>query len=91
MVRPNTRKLGDKMETWVQLISSIGFPIVACICMALYVKEQTKNNREDVKELNKIHTQEMTEFKDEIKVALNNNTQALNRLCDKLEIRKEVI
>lgn len=79
------------METWVQLISSIGFPIVACICMALYVKEQTKNNREDVKELNKIHTQEMTEFKDEIKVALNNNTQALNRLCDKLEIRKEVI
>lgn len=73
------------METWIQLISSIGFPIVACICMALYVKEQTKNNREDVKELNKIHTQEMTEFKDEIKVALNNNTQALNRLCDKLE------
>lgn len=73
------------MDTWVQLISSLGFPIVACVCMALYVKEQTKNNREDVKELNKQHTQEMTDFKDEIKEALNNNTIALNRLCDKLE------
>lgn len=77
------------METWVQLISSLGFPIVACICMALYVKEQTKNNREDVKELNNQHTKEMTEFKDEIKQALNNNTMALNRLCDKLDLKIE--
>jgi hypothetical protein len=73
------------METWVQLISSLGFPIVACICMALYVKEQTKNNREDVKELNLQHTKEMSDFKDEIKEALNNNTMALNKLCDKLD------
>lgn len=73
------------METWVQLISSLGFPIVACICMALYVKEQTKNNREDVKELNAQHTKEMSDFKDEIKEALNNNTMALNKLCEKLD------
>lgn len=73
------------METWVQLISTLGFPIVACICMALYVKEQTKNNREDVKELNTQHTQEMNAFKDEIKEALNNNTIALTKLCEKLE------
>ena len=75
------------METWVQLISSLGFPIVACICMALYVKEQTKNNREDVKELNLQHTKEMSDFKDEIKEALNNNTMALNKLCDKLDVK----
>lgn len=75
------------METWVQLISSLGFPIVACICMALYVKEQTKNNREDVKELNLQHTKEMTDFKDEIKQALNNNTMALNKLCEKLDTK----
>lgn len=73
------------METWVQLISSLGFPIVACICMALYVKEQTKNNREDVKELNLQHTKEMSDFKDEIKEALNNNTMALNKLCERLD------
>jgi hypothetical protein len=77
------------METWVQIISSLGFPIVACICMALYVKDQTKNNREDVKELNKQHSEEMNAFKDEIKEALNNNTMALNKLCEKLEREKE--
>ena len=77
------------METWVQLISSLGFPIVACICMALYVKEQTKNNREDVKELNAQHSQEMNAFKDEIKEALNNNTIALTKLCEKLEREEE--
>jgi hypothetical protein len=37
------------METWIQLVSSLGFPIFACIYMALYVKDQTKANREDVK------------------------------------------
>lgn len=77
------------METWVQIISSLGFPIVACICMAKYVKEQTKANREDVKELNKQHSEEMNAFKDEIKEALNNNTMALNKLCEKLEREKE--
>ena len=77
------------METWVQLISTLGFPIVACICMALYVKEQTKNNREDVKELNAQHSQEMNAFKDEIKEVLNNNTIALTKLCEKLEREEE--
>lgn len=77
------------METWIQIISSLGFPIVACICMAKYVKEQTKANREDVKELNKQHSEEMNAFKDEIKEALNNNTMALNKLCEKLEREKE--
>ena len=77
------------MDTWVQFISTLGFPIVACICMALYVKEQTKNNREDVKELNAKHSEEMASFKDEIKEALNNNTIALTKLCEKLE-REEV-
>lgn len=77
------------MDAWVQLISTLGFPIVACIAMALYVKEQTKNNREDVKELNAQHSEEMNAFKDEIKEALNNNTIALTKLCEKLE-REEV-
>ena len=73
------------METWVQLISSLGFPIVACIVLAMYVKEQNKSNREDVKELNMQHTREMDAFKDEIKEALNNNTIALTKLCEKLD------
>lgn len=73
------------MENWIQLVSSLGFPIFACVYMAVYVKEQTKSNREDVKELNEQHSKEMNAFKDEIKEALNNNTIALTKLCDKLD------
>lgn len=73
------------MDNYVQLISTLGFPIVACISMALYVKEQTKSNREDVKELNAQHSKEMNAFKDEIKEALNNNTIALTKLCERLD------
>ena len=73
------------MDNYVQIISSLGFPIVACISMAIYVKEQTKNNREDVKELNTQHSKEMNAFKDEIKEALNNNTIALTKLCERLD------
>ena len=73
------------MDNYVQIISTLGFPIMACISMAIYVKEQTKNNREDVKELNAQHSKEMNAFKDEIKEALNNNTIALTKLCERLE------
>lgn len=75
---------------WVQLIGTLGFPIVACICMALYVREQSKANREDTKALNEQHNKEMMAFKDEIVQALNNNTLAVTKLCEKLD-GKEVI
>lgn len=70
---------------WAQLISTLGFPIVCCVAMAIYVTKITAQNREDTKELNKQHTEEMLEFKEDIKEALNNNTIALNKLCEKLE------
>lgn len=70
---------------WQTLIGTMGFPIVACIAMAWYVREQAKINREDTLKLNEQHTQEMMTFKDEIKQALNNNTLALNKLCEKLD------
>ena len=67
------------------LIGNYAFPIVACIAMAWYCKDISDKNREDVKELNRQHTEEMMVFKDEIKKALNNNTMALEKLCDKLD------
>jgi sensor domain CHASE-containing protein len=70
---------------WAQLISTLGFPIVCCVALAIYVTKITQQNREDTKELNKQHTAEMLEFKEDIKEALNNNTIALNKLCEKLE------
>ena len=53
--------------------------------MAVYVKDITKSNREDTKALNEQHTKEMNAFKDEVKEALNNNTIALTRLCERLD------
>lgn len=75
---------------WIQTcfynyFGSYAFPIVACIFMAIYVKDMSKSNREDTKALNEQHTKEMNAFKDEIKEALNNNTIALTRLCERMD------
>lgn len=70
---------------FLQLLGSYAFPIVACIFMAIYVKDITKSSREDTKALNEQHTKEMNAFKDEVKEALNNNTIALTRLCERLD------
>ena len=69
----------------LSLIGNVAFPIVACVAMGWYVKDTTDKQREDTINLNREHTQEMMLFKDEIKEALNNNTRALEKLCDKLE------
>jgi len=69
---------------WIQAISSIGFPIVACLAMAWYVKTREESHTRQIEKMNAEHTTEMLGFKDEIKGALNNNTIALTRLCDKL-------
>lgn len=79
-----------EVSRWIQTFfysyfGSYAFPIVACIFMAIYVKDMSKSNREDTKALNEQHTKEMNAFKDEIKEALNNNTIALTRLCERLE------
>lgn len=65
----------------IQLISSVGFPIVACLGMGWYVKYQTDSYREEVKDMQKEHKEEIQKMSD----ALNNNTAALQRLCDKLD------
>lgn len=67
------------------LIGNYCFPIVACLAMAWYVKYITDNNSKETKELNQMHTNEMLLFKDEIKQALNNNTIAIEKLCEKIE------
>lgn len=64
----------------VTLISSLGFPIVACLGMAWYVKYQMDNYSKQIKELREEHNKEI----DKVTEALNNNTLAIQRLCDKM-------
>lgn len=64
-----------------QVIMNVGFPIVMCGAMAWYVKDTSEKHREEVRQLNEQHNEEMQQ----VTVALNNNTLALQKLCDKLE------
>ena len=52
-----------------QIISSIGFPIVACMGCAFYINKQDSRHKDEI---------------DKITEALNNNTIALTRLLDKI-------
>ena len=77
------------VQTILTIISTVGFPIACCIALGWYCARETRLQREETKALNEEHTKEMLAFKDEIKEALNNNTIALTKLCDKLDNYKE--
>lgn len=67
--------------TIMQAIGTVGFPIVCCVVMMWYVKYSTDKNREEIARLNAEHKEEMSE----VTKAINNNTLALQRLCDNLD------
>lgn len=64
-----------------QAVTTIGFPIVMCGAMAWYVKYITDKHREEVTKLNEQHQQEM----EKVTTAINNNTIALTKLCERME------
>lgn len=63
-----------------QLVATVGFPIVMCGGMAYFVKYITDKHREERTMLNAQHYDEMKSVTD----AVNNNTLALQHLCDTL-------
>ena len=69
----------------IQLISSLGFPIVACIFIAVWTAKQNDNYRSDIKDLQREHKEEIKQVTE----ALNNNTLVLQKLCDKLDDDKK--
>lgn len=68
------------VETIVQIVQSVGFPIAMCIAMGAYVKYTEDKSREERVEMQTQHAEEM----DSVKTALNNNTLALQELVEKL-------
>lgn len=76
-----TATTATNVDAVTTIIATLGFPIVMCGAMAWYVKYVTDKHREEVDKLNKQHKEEMTE----VTTALNNNTLALQKLCDMLE------
>lgn len=67
-----------------EIISTIGFPIVCFIMCGYYVKYREDKNDEKFDKLNNQHDDEMKQVVN----ALNNNTLALQKLTDKLEVGK---
>lgn len=55
----------------MQAIATVGFPIVMCVMLLWYVKQQSETHKDE----SKMFTE-----------ALNKNTLALQKLCDKLEV-----
>lgn len=69
------------MNEVLQIINTVGFPSAMCIFLCWYVKDSSEKNREEIKKINDEHREEVKE----ITRALENNTIALTRLCEKME------
>lgn len=67
-------------ELVVAAIGSLGFPIVACCAMAYFFAKTNENYRQDLKEANNKHKEEI----DKITEAINNNTMVIQRLVDRM-------
>lgn len=68
-------KGGDLMEVnWMELISSVGFPIVCCVYL---IYNQNK--------MNDRHTQEV----DKLRQSLDNNTKVMNKILRRLKIDED--
>lgn len=65
----------------MQAISSLGFPIVACIAIAWYFNKVNENYRNDIKELSSQNNEQLEKLTE----AISNNTVAVARLVDKLD------
>ena len=76
---------GGDIVDWAQIIGSLGFPIVACLGMGWYVKYQTDTYREEVKDMQKEHKEEIHRMSE----ALDKNTEDITKLCEKLDKEKK--
>lgn len=68
------------MNDIVSVVSAVGFPIVAALGCAAFVKFQYTENAKQNEALRQEHKEEVAKMTE----ALNNNTIALQRLIDKL-------
>lgn len=74
------------MSDIATLISTVGFPIAACIACGFFIKwiiEQNNKNMESIRA-------EQANINRTMQQAINNNTKALQELIDKLDLCEAV-
>ena len=72
------------MESVVQIIQTVGFPIAMCIAMGWYVKYTEDRHREDRNGQNERHAKEM----ESINQTIDNNTEALRALEKAIAVKE---
>ena len=77
--------LATEIGTITQLITTVGFPIAMCCVMCWFVYDSNSKHRTDINTLNEQHRQEMNDLKE----AINNNTIAITKLCERIESENE--
>lgn len=70
------------MDTILQLIGSYGFPICMCLLMYKSMSDSTERHEKAMQDLNDRHKEETTELTE----AINNNTNVMNLLIEKLNV-----
>lgn len=73
------------MDMWVQIISSLGFPIMAAIACGWFIKYQMDQYKQDLKDIRTEHKEEIKDLQE----VITQNTIVLQKLCDRLDERKE--
>lgn len=68
-------------DTFLQLISSLGFPIVCVLFLFWFIYDSNEKHREDLNNLHSQHNEETKKLSD----AINNNTEVMNKLVFMLE------
>lgn len=69
----------------ITLINSLGLPTVVACASMWYVKYREDKNDQKIEKMTEEHKEEMTDITE----ALNNNTLALQRICDTFEQKRE--
>ncbi len=69
------------MNERIQVISAVGFPIVAAIGCGYFVKWQYEQNQKQVEAMRQEHKEEVQNMTK----AIENNTVALTRLIEKID------
>lgn len=73
------------MQEVMTAINTLGLPTVVAIASMWYVKYREDKNDARIDKLNEVHKKEMGDITE----ALNNNTLALQRICDTFEQKRE--
>lgn len=69
------------MENIASLVSTVGFPIVACIGLGFFVKYMIDENNKNIHALLEMYGKRDDENREAIKAC----TEAINKLCDKMD------